>query len=782
MIKFRKKLLAVLLTAAMLISMSSVVAWSDEAVDDTAAAQTEETDASSDATAESGSSDSEDAVVLTDEEGLAQMRVCAENSNYKLYISDKTTEFAVQSKADGYVWWSSPLNSDSDSIANNAFKSKMLSPFYIKYGDISNHSTQSDFNAYDNSIKSGDFVISEIENGVRIDYKLSKISATIPMTVVLEEDNVNVKILSSEIKEGESSESSGIVILDIGLYQFFGAAGMDDEGYMVVPDGSGAIINFNNKKTNAQKYSNDIYGLDTSIGQVKRPAKNEQVYLPVSGSVITGGKGSGHGFMSIIKSGDTCASINAAVSEQSSTSYNSVWYEFSMRADDSYTMGGKILTVFESGKIKQPDISVSYYPMTKSDLSYVDLAERYRQYLIEEKGLTAKTDKISSSYYLGLYGGTVKAQSIAGFPVNLETPATTYEQAQEIMTKLAELGVDDIIVNYKDFNRAGINGLISAGVDYSGTLGGKGKFTELDQYADSVNAKLFPSVGITYMNDSGNGYSYSLNACKQITNAYATTNNWDIAFGIPNQVRLVTRTTLSPYYWTDLYRKLTSSFSNEGIDTICLGDATTLLYSDYSREIYTRAKSMDMLVEGYKQFKDAGFTLLADGANAYALPYVDYITNVPLTSSNYDLFDNDIPFYEMVIHGLIPYTTKAINASANASDTIMLALATATPVHYEMMYEDPNKFTDSDYDTLFYSNYKGWLEQSTEIYRLYKENLDEFTNLKITDYKNVSADIIETTFENGKTITVDTRNLTLTVDGKDVDLAQYGLKGEDADE
>ena len=30
MIKFRKKLLAVLLTAAMLISMSSVVAWSDE--------------------------------------------------------------------------------------------------------------------------------------------------------------------------------------------------------------------------------------------------------------------------------------------------------------------------------------------------------------------------------------------------------------------------------------------------------------------------------------------------------------------------------------------------------------------------------------------------------------------------------------------------------------------------------------------------------------------------------------------------------------------------------
>ena len=103
-------------------------------------------------------------------------------------------------------------------------------------------------------------------------------------------------------------------------------------------------------------------------------------------------------------------------------------------------------------------------------------------------------------------------------------------------------------------------------------------------------------------------------------------------------------------------------------------------------------------------------TLLASGANAYALPYVDYLTDVPVTSSNFDLFDYDIPFYEIVIHGYLPYTTKAVNASANADDTIMLALLTATPVHYDMMYADPNDFTDSDYETLFYSNYKGWLE------------------------------------------------------------------------
>ncbi len=96
-------------------------------------------------------------------------------------------------------------------------------------------------------------------------------------------------------------------------------------------------------------------------------------------------------------------------------------------------MGNRKLTVYEQGKINQPNLTVGYYPLAKENLSYVDIAEAYRNYLIEQKGFKDKSDNITNSYYLDLYGGTIKAQSIAGFPVNLETAATTYEQAQEII-------------------------------------------------------------------------------------------------------------------------------------------------------------------------------------------------------------------------------------------------------------------------------------------------------------------------------------------------------------
>ena len=180
MIKIRKKILAVLLTAAMLVSMSSLVAWSDEqpATDD-GTSQTEQTTddgASADDKQDDKKDDKKDdkEKPRTDEEGLAEMSVVAENDSYKLYFNESTTNFAVQSKSDNYVWWATPLNADKDENAKTAQKKNMQSPLYVVYGDVSSHTSQR-INIYDASIKSGKFSFEPIENGVKVIYRLSKI-------------------------------------------------------------------------------------------------------------------------------------------------------------------------------------------------------------------------------------------------------------------------------------------------------------------------------------------------------------------------------------------------------------------------------------------------------------------------------------------------------------------------------------------------------------------------------------------------------------------------------
>ena len=43
------------------------------------------------------------------------------------------------------------------------------------------------------------------------------------------------------------------------------------------------------------------------------------------------------------------------------------------------------------------------------------------------------------------------------------------------------------------------------------------------------------------------------------------------------------------------------------------------------------------------------------------LGHVNRIDNAPLDSSHFIFLDETIPFYQIVMHGLIPYTARAAN-------------------------------------------------------------------------------------------------------------------------
>jgi hypothetical protein len=225
------------------------------------------------------------------------------------------------------------------------------------------------------------------------------------------------------------------------------------------------------------------------------------------------------------------------------------------------------------------------------------------------------------------------------------------------------------------------------------------------------------------------------------------------------------------------------------MNSISLDRATSLLYSDFSRANpfghtetgFNRRDSVQLLTEGFRRITSEGISLKASrGANAYALPYVSHISNVPLFSSNYDMFDFDIPFYQLVISGLIPYTTRPFNASADLNRLTLLALSTATPVHYEFIYESPTLFTDSDYNTLFFAHFDGWINEALEMYRIFDQIIGDVANSKIISheidpdrfervYGLAETHIHETSFECGKTIRVNFQTYEVHVNGNLVD-------------
>ena len=73
----------------------------------------------------------------------------------------------------------------------------------------------------------------------------------------LGEDNVEAKLPVSAIEE-----RGGGKVYRIQLLPYMAAAGSDENGYMVVPNGSGSLIRFNNGKNSAAVYSQYVYDMD----------------------------------------------------------------------------------------------------------------------------------------------------------------------------------------------------------------------------------------------------------------------------------------------------------------------------------------------------------------------------------------------------------------------------------------------------------------------------------------------------------------------------------------
>lgn len=706
---------------------------------------------------------------VADEEQIPEeMELVSENDKLAFYLNQDEELLAVKNKATNYIWWSSPVNIDEDEEATKTMKKEIKSSMVITYGEPGNRST-----SVQRSADKGKVNFEKIENGVRAVYKFSSVKITIPVEYVLNDEYLSATVKISDIEEGNNSDSDGQILTALSLLSSFGAGGSDEEGYFVIPDGSGALINFNNGKTYLKSYYSKVYGSDITAVPDTKPAVTQQVYMPVFGIV----KGE-NAMMAIVHSGDGNVAISASVSGQSKSSYNLCSFQFTLRATDTYNMSGEAnaLTVFEKNGIKNEDIEVRYYAINgdSREASYVDVAKAYRRYLENEQGIEKKPTQ--SSLYIDFYGGVEKQKSFMGFPVTVKNPITTFDEAENMLSQLKSAGVKNIVASYNNWTDAEISGKVDKKAKASAVLGGNSGFKKLMEYAESNNIQLYPVTNNkTFV--SGNGYTEFRDTAIRVSGSFARLVTYNMAYGVRSSLHNPL-SLLSPSVFGELYGDITESYKSLGTGRISTGELTTVLYGDYGKKNISRDMAKNTIKKSLSELDSEVGSVLARNANAYAFPYTDHITNVPLTSSNYDIFDENVPFYQIVMHGLIPYSTEAVNGSADAGKLILMAIATGSNLHYDMIHADTSELKDTNLDKYFYANFDSWSDSAINAYRLVSEIADGLSDKQITGYRQEDNDIF-TTYEDGTEIHVNLESGTVTVDGgKKYKLADYADEGK----
>ncbi|THF74077.1 DUF5696 domain-containing protein [Cohnella fermenti] len=569
----------------------------------------------------------------------------------------------------------------------------------------------------------------------------------------------------------------------ISLLSYFGAADSEATGAMLVPDGSGALIRLNNGKTRYPSYQQLVYGSDQTIARLEDAAREQEVRLPVFG-LIDGDAA----FLGIIEEGEAVASIQADVSGRLN-SYNSVSSSFYVVNETKVYLTAndqeRSLPKFQQHPTKA-DFAVRYSFFGKEEASYTGMAKYYQQYLQERGGLpAAKRDDAAVSaesqdvpFYLQMIGAISKQKHVLGIPYNALEPLTTFKQAESIVEEVRKLDISNIKVQFSGWFNNGLDHRVPSGVKVDGAIGGSKGLKQFADYAQKTGIGFFPDVAFVQANSS-KGFDEADDASRSLRDEPAAVYPVERALNRRDRTKSPAYV-VSPRLVPDYVERLLKGVAGYEIEGLSLRDLAADLNSDYrkSNEI-DRTESQARSLQSLEAIRSANLDILANGGNAFTLPYVSDLTNAPMTSSRFKIEDEEIPFFQMVVRGYVEYAGAPYNLSTytDPSEYILKSLEYGSGVYFEWIYEPNYKVKDTENNDLYAVNYEQWLALAGDIYKEVNDVLGQVQGQRIISHDKLDDGVYKTVFENGVYVIVNYNHAAVQVDGKRIEADSYATGG-----
>ena len=137
------------------------------------------------------------------------------------------------------------------------------------------------------------------------------------------------------------------------------------------------------------------------------------------------------------------------------------------------------------------------------------------------------------------------------------------------------------------------------------------------------------------------------------------------------------------------------------------------------------------------------------GCAAYSLRYADFLYDLPLSSSQHTLADEDIPWLSMVLYGSVPMSTEAGNLTSDIDKLKLEWIENGSAPTYILTKESPTLLQDADYNELFTSCNDMWQERILEVYQDMVRRLQPIQNTTVIRHERPMEGVAVLTYANG---------------------------------
>ncbi len=481
------------------------------------------------------------------------------------------------------------------------------------------------------------------------------------------------------------------------------------------------------------------------------------------------------GLLMTVEDGAATAYFTAGVSGKNN-SYNYMNTTFVVRGFDLLSMFGTTgneadLPILEND-MYDVNYTVRYTMLDDGHSGYSGVANYYRERLVADGVFTDRTESGDIPFYYDIIGGAKETASFIGVQYLRQLAMTTYDEAKQISLDLNDKGIKNQVMNYQGWSNGGYYADVYDKITNLGKLGGKKDLEELNSVMEANGGTLFvdvPFQNVTqiskrYKNSSENSRYYAGGYIAQLGVLGFTNYRMTSSLGYDENITNL----MSPKFLPRYIDGFIGDMKDIDVNGITLRDLGDELHSDKKRtNVIDREQALDVVLAQFEKLNGLERDIMVNDGNAYAFAYADHILNAPISHNSFSIIDEEIPLYEMIIHGYINYAGKQLNYhdAANMNEITLRMIEYGASPHYIFTWESAYEMKDTALNKFYATKYTNWSDDAVEMYNTVNSALGKVSGENITEHEIVQEGVKKITYSNGAVIYVNYTNKDVTVDG-----------------
>ena len=643
----------------------------------------------------------------------------------------------------------------------------------------------------------------------------------------IDEDGLRVRLLAKGIRYDTASFTIDSII----VLPYMSAARQGNTGYTMIPDGSGALIRFEDIGVDSTTVTGKIYGQDYAFHTIS--GQNMETWrLPVFGlienyrydqngnpildknliyeqktalddesqkqeideSKITT---KSEGFVAFLTEGESLASISSAHGG-AVHKYHSIYPTFYPTQKDTYilenvadTNSNATWTVASPRKYVG-NYTLKYIMLSGDEANYTNMTTKYREYL-EKSGQISKLEADDSDIplYVENFGMVQTTERQFGVPVEVDTSLTTFEQSQEILSFLKEKGVNNINLILRGWSNGGLKSGPASVLDVEKELGGVKGLKALNEYAQANDIGLFPSFDFSYvrMGTDGmfDGFDSKDDTSKTIDNRTASKKEYDPLYQNFAKTGMML---VSPDKMGTFYDRISEKYAGYGIKGISVSTLGSDINSDHNKDNpLNREDSKELVSELLQTIKNDGYEVLLNAGNSYSIKYADHIVDVPLDSSARRTTSESIPLFGMILHGYVDFAGTAINLSGDYRYDLLKTIENGSSPYFILSYDNTSELKNTPFNKYYSVKFGTWFGEETddqgnttytggdvlETYQTLNNALKPVRNSHIVSHEFVDGNskIVKVIYDNGVEFILNYNNKPAEIEGHKLEALDF---------